>query len=71
MFSKNQEFINPEDYPRLIKIELLESKEIGVKGFAVNPGEVYKHYIKLIFLYISIVLFGVCVIILNSIYLTP
>ena len=71
MFSNNKDFINPDAYPKWIKNELLESKEIAVKVFSVNPGWVYKHYLKLIFLYISIVLFGLSAMILNSIYVIP
>jgi len=57
-----------EDYPKLIKIELLESKEIAVKFYSVNPGAVYKHYLSLIYLYVSIVLFVSTVMIFSSIY---
>jgi hypothetical protein len=66
MFAHNKEYINPEAYPNLIKNDLLESKDIAVNVYSVNPegrGNVYKHYLKLIFLYISIVLFGLSMII--------
>lgn len=66
MFAHNKDFINPEDYPKFIKDDLLESKDIAVKVYSVNPegrGKVYKHYLNFIFLYISIVLFGLSVII--------
>jgi hypothetical protein len=60
-FANNKDFINPENFPKLIKIELLESKDIALNQYSVNPGEVYKHYLNLIFLYISIVIFGLTV----------
>jgi hypothetical protein len=71
MFANNKEFINPELYPKLIKIELLESKDIAVNLYSVDPGKVHKHYLKLIFLYISIVLFGLTMMILSSINVNP
>lgn len=66
MFSQNKEYLNPEAYPKFIKNELIESKEIAIKIYLKNPGIIYKHYLKLIFLYISIVFFGVIVIILYT-----
>jgi len=68
MFAKNKEFINPDLYPKFIKNELLESKDIADNLYSVDPGKVHKHYLKLIFLYISIVIFGLTMMILNSIY---
>jgi len=65
-FAKNKDFINPEILPKFIKIELLESKDIALNQYSVNPGEVYKHYLNLIFLYISIVIFGLTVMVLIS-----
>jgi len=65
MFVKNKEYLNPEDYPKFIKNELLESKDIAI-FYLKNPGIIYKHYLKLIFLYSSIVLFAVIVIILYT-----
>jgi len=49
MFAKNKEFINPESYPNLIIFELLESKDIALKVYSVEPNQVYKHYLKFIF----------------------
>ena len=66
MFANNKEYLNPEDYPKFIKNELIESKDIAIKIYLKNPGIIYKHYFKLIFIYSSIVLFGVLVIILYT-----
>jgi hypothetical protein len=66
MFSKNKEYLNPEGYPKFIKNELIESKDIAINIYLKNPGINYKHYLKLIFLYSSIVLFGLIVIILYT-----
>jgi len=71
MFANNQEYINPEGYPKFIQNELLESKDIATNLYSVDPGKVYKHYLKLIFLYTSIVLFGLTAMILSSIYVIP
>ena len=71
MFANNKEFINPDLYPKFIKNEFLESKDIAINLYSVDPGKVYKHYFKLIFLYFSIVLFGLTMVILSSIYITP
>ena len=65
MFAQNKEYLNPKDYPKFIKNELQESKDIA-KIYLKNPGIIYKHYFKLICLYSSIVLFGVIVIILYT-----
>jgi hypothetical protein len=66
MYAHNKEYLNPEDYPNFIKNELLESKEIAINLYLKDPGVVYKHYLRLIFLYSSIVFFGVIVIILYT-----
>jgi hypothetical protein len=68
-FFKNKEFINPEVYLNFIKNELLESKEIALRMDPNNPGPVYKHYLRLIFLYSSMVLISLILIFLyvNSI----
>ena len=68
MFANNKEFINPELFPNFIKNELLESKDIAINVYSVNPGQVYKHYFRLIFIYCSIVVFGLTVMILSPIY---
>jgi hypothetical protein len=36
MFSNNKEFINPENYPNFIKMELIELKEIAIKGTPIE-----------------------------------
>jgi len=66
MFATNKEFINPENYPKLIKTDLIESKDIAINHYIKNPGIINKHYLKLILLYSSIVFFGVIVIILYT-----
>ena len=66
MFAKNKDFINPDIYPNFIKNELLESKDIAVKEYLVNPRKVYKHYLKLISIYIFAVIFGLSVMVLLS-----
>jgi hypothetical protein len=66
MFANNKEYLNPEDYPKFIKNELIESKDIAIKIYLKNPGIIYKHYFKLIFIYSSIACLGVIVIILYS-----
>lgn len=71
MYAHNKEYINPEAYPNFIKNELLESKTIAINLYLKNPGVVYKHYLRLIFLYSSIVLIGLIVIVLHSMYLIP
>ena len=71
MFAKKKEFLNPEDYPKFIKNELMESKEIAIKQYLLDPGKVNKHYLKLIILYISIVIFGLTVMVLNTTFLFP
>jgi len=52
-------------------MNLLESKDIAVNLYSLDPGKIYKHYLKLIFLYISIVLFGMTMMVLSSIYVNP
>jgi hypothetical protein len=37
MYSNNTEYINPEGYPKLIKNELIESKEIAIKVYLKDP----------------------------------
>lgn len=71
MFVNNKEFINPELYPKFIKIEFLESKDLAVNLYSVDPEKVHKHYYKLIFLYSSIVLFGLNAMVFSSIYVNP
>lgn len=71
MFSNNKEFINPENYPNFIKMELIELKEIAIKGTPIEKDWVYKHNYFLIKLYISIALFGLTGVILGSNYLIP
>jgi hypothetical protein len=53
MYSKNKDYINQDVYPKLIKNELLESKDIAINLYLKDPGKDYKHYLKLIFLYSS------------------
>jgi hypothetical protein len=71
MYAHNKEYINPEAYPDLIKNDLLESKNIAINHYLKDPGIVYKHYLRLIFLSSSIVFFGLIVIVLHSMYLIP
>jgi hypothetical protein len=53
MFANNKEYLNPGDYPKFIKNELQESKDIAIKIYLKNPGIISKHYFKLIFIYSS------------------
>jgi hypothetical protein len=62
MFANNKEYLNPENYPKFIKNELIESKDIAII-YLKNPRIIYKHYLKLIFLYSSMVFFGFIIII--------
>ena len=71
MFANNTEYLNPEDYPKFIKIQLIEWKEIATKSTPIELAKFYKHCYFLIFLYISIVLLGLTSIILCSTYLLP
>ena len=69
MYAKNKEFIKPDSYPQWIKNDLIESKDIAINIYLKKPenqGLIYKHYLKLIFLYGSIVFFGFIVIILYT-----
>ena len=66
MFANNKDFIKPESYSKFIKNELLESKEIALKAYLVEPKKVYIHYFKLILLYISIILFGLSVLVFTT-----
>jgi hypothetical protein len=66
MFSQNKEYLNLEAYPKFIKNELIESKEIATNIYIQYPGIILKHYFKLIFLYSSIVFFGLFIIILYT-----
>ena len=71
MFANNKEFINPEDYLKFIKNELLEMKDLVTKlslALILRPkgeeGEltkIYKFYFKLILLYSSISLFNLMI----------
>jgi hypothetical protein len=67
MFSINKEYIKPENYPKFIKEELLESQQIG-EVYSKHPDLILKHYFKLIFLYTSILLFGLTMMVLSGIY---
>jgi len=71
MFAENKEYLNPEVYPKFIKDELIESKEIALNLYLKEPNKVYKHYLKLIFLYFSIVLVGLTVLSVGSHFLIP
>jgi len=71
MFSENKEYLNPEVYPKFIKNELIESKDIGLNLYLTEPNKVYKHYLKLIFLYLIIVLVGLTVLSVGSHFLIP
>ena len=64
MFTKNKEFVNPEDYQKLIKIELIELKEIAIKLSPLEQANISKFYFKLILLYSSISLFGLTMMVL-------
>jgi len=72
MFALNKEYINPEDYTKFIKIELIEWKDIATKLTPIELEKFYKLFYFLIILYISIVLLGLTGLVLCSKYLiTP
>lgn len=71
MYANNKEIIKPEDYPKFIKNQLIEWKEIATKSTPIELAKFYKHCYFLIFLYISIVLFGLTGVVICSIYLLP
>ena len=52
MYAHNKEYLNPEDYPKFIKIELIELKEIATKLNIIGVAKFYKHYYFLFSLYI-------------------
>jgi hypothetical protein len=58
MFALNKDFINPIAYPKFIKIELIEWKDIATNLTPIELTKFYKHYYFLIILYCSIVLLG-------------
>ena len=70
MFINNKEYLNPspgvEDYNKLIKSELIETKELAIK-ISLSPekqSNYYKHYLKLILLYSSISLSNIIVLVI-------
>ena len=71
MYENNPEFLNPEDYIKFIKNQLIEWKEIATKSTPIELANFYKHCYFLIILYISIVLFGLTGVVICSIYLLP
>jgi hypothetical protein len=71
MFALNKEYINPEDYPKFIKIELTEWKDIATKSTPIELAKFYKHCYFLIILYCSIVLLGLTGVVICSMYLLP
>jgi hypothetical protein len=71
MYANNKEIIKTENYPKFIKNELIEWKEIATKSTPIELANFYKHCYFLIILNISIVLFGLTGLVLNSIYLIP
>jgi hypothetical protein len=71
MFAQNPQYLNPNDYPKFIKGELMESKEIALSQYKLDPGFFHRHYLRLITIYSSIVLLGLTVMILGSAHLFP
>lgn len=71
MYALNKEYINPEDYPKFIKNELIEWKDIATKLTPIELAKFYKHCYFLIILYLSIVLLGLTGVVICSIYLLP
>ena len=71
MYVNKKNFINPDDYPKFIKVELIELKEIAIKTTPIELAKVYKHYYKLIILYISVVLLCLTGVYLGSLYIIP
>ena len=69
MFANNNEYLKPEDYPKLIKNELIELKEIAIKASPIELAKIYKHYYFLIILYFSVVLLVLTAVILCSNFL--
>ena len=43
LYANNKEFINPEDYPKFIKNQLIEWKEIATKSTPIELAKFYKH----------------------------
>ena len=66
MYANNKEYINPEGYPKFIKNEFLESKDIAINEYLKDSGKVSKHYLKLILLYSTIALINLIIIVLFS-----
>lgn len=68
MFANNKEYLNPEDYIKFIKNELIELKNITIQLSPIELEKFYKHYYFLICLYVSIVLLCLTGLIISSIY---
>ena len=78
MFANNQEYTNPlvhlrndkqmEEYPKLIKNELMELKNITINLTPIELDKFYKHYYFLISLFVSIVLLCLTAVVLHSIF---
>lgn len=69
MFANNKEFLNPEDYSKLIKNELIEWKNIAINNTPLALAQFYKHCYFLLLVYISIVIMGITGVVLFSAYL--
>ena len=68
MYANNKEYINPEEYPKLIKNELMELKNITINSTPIELAKVYKHYYFLIGLYVFIVLLCLTALVIHSIF---
>jgi len=68
MFANNKKFLNPKDYPKFIKIELIELKEFTLKLTPIELAQIYKHYYFFIKIYSSIVLLCLITLVIASMY---
>ena len=68
MYAINKEYINPENYSKFIKNELIELRDFTIKLTPIELEKVYKHFYFLIGLYSSIVLLCLICLVLNSIF---
>lgn len=53
MFVNNKNYLNPDDYHKFIKNELIELKDlvINISSSDEEKVKIYKHYLRLILLY--------------------
>ena len=54
MYANNKEFLNPENYPKFIKNDLIVWKEIAINNTPDGLAKFYKHCYFLLLIHISI-----------------